>query len=306
MPRPRSRFWSGAAASMVFLATEQLPLVVRWLGLRRLMPWPLVLGLRNLMEITLCAIGVAVVHRTGPRRALAELGLRAPIGRAMLFAMLATAPMLITFAVRFPVSSTLAPLDILAFCFIAPFAEELVFRGYLFRQLYRHARMGFWLSALIPSLLFAAAHLYQSDDPGELVGIVLITGAGSVLGCWLFVRWQDNVWPLVGLHSLMNLWWAVFAVDNTALGGWLANAARLATVAVAIMLTIYKDRLWKPAAPPSTATGPAPSSVDRDVLRTAAGLADNDRRAQERSSNAGTTRTVTPRDPIGLSSHAIA
>lgn len=272
MPRTRSRLWAGAAAAMVFLATEQLPLVVRWLGLRRFMPWPLVLGVRNLMEITLCALGVAVVHRAGSRRVIGELGLRAPIGRAMLFALLATAPMLIAFAVRFPVSSTLAPLDILAFCFIAPFAEELVYRAYLFRQLYRRARMGFWLSALIPSLLFAAAHLWQSDDPGELAGIVLITGAGSVLGCWLFVRWHDNVWPVVGLHCLMNLWWAVFAVDDTALGGWLANAARLATVAVAIVLTIYKDRLWKPVAAPPTASGSATSSVDHDVLRTAAGL----------------------------------
>src|SRR5262249_27136015 len=156
----------------------QLPLVVRYLGLRRFMPWPLVLGVRNLMEILLCALGVAVVHRAGSRAVLAELGLRAPIGRAIVFALLATAPMLIAFAVRFPVSSTLAPLDILAFCFIAPFAEELVFRAYLFRQLYQHARLGFWLSALIPSLLFAAAHLWQSEDPGELVGIVLITGAG--------------------------------------------------------------------------------------------------------------------------------
>jgi len=43
----------------------------------------------------------------------------------------------------------------------------------------------------------------------------------------------------------MNLWWEVFAVDDTALGGWLANVARLLTIALAIVLTIYKDRIWK-------------------------------------------------------------
>jgi hypothetical protein len=33
---------------------------------------------------------------------------------------------------------------------------------------------------------------------------------------------------------------------SAALGGWLANGARLATVIVAVLLTIYKDRIWKP------------------------------------------------------------
>jgi hypothetical protein len=31
----------------------------------------------------------------------------------------------------------------------------------------------------------------------------------------------------------MNLWWEVFAVDDTALGGWLPDDARLATVVIA-------------------------------------------------------------------------
>ena len=44
----------------------------------------------------------------------------------------------------------------------------------------------------------------------------------------------------------MNLWWEVFAVDDTALGGWVANGARLATIIVAVLLTIYKDKIWKP------------------------------------------------------------
>jgi hypothetical protein len=44
----------------------------------------------------------------------------------------------------------------------------------------------------------------------------------------------------------MNLWWEVFAVDDTALGGWLANGARLLTIACAILLTIFKDRFWPP------------------------------------------------------------
>jgi membrane protease YdiL (CAAX protease family) len=92
-------------------------------------------------------------------------------------------------------------------CVLAPFAEEVLFRGYLFGQLYRRARWGFWLSALIPSALFALGHAYQAGGPLELAGIFAVTGLGGLLGCWLFLRWQCNLWTVFGLHCLMNLWW---------------------------------------------------------------------------------------------------
>ena len=51
---------------------------------------------------------------------------------------------------------------------------------------------------------------------------------------------------------MMNLWWEVFAVDDTALGGWSANGARLATILLGIVLSLCKDRLW-PRLPVETA-----------------------------------------------------
>ncbi len=75
---------------------------------------------------------------------------------------------------------------------------------------------------------------------------VAITGTGGIGFCWFFMKWRDNLWTVWGLHAGMNLWWEVFNVDDTALGGWLANGARLATVIVAVLLTIYKDKIWKP------------------------------------------------------------
>ena len=73
-----------------------------------------------------------------------------------------------------------------------------------------------------------------------------MTAAASVLGCWIFARWQDNLWPVIILHSLMNLWWEVFGVDETALGGPSANVARILTIALAVLLTIFRDRIWRP------------------------------------------------------------
>jgi uncharacterized protein len=161
--------------------------------------------------------------------------------------------MLIAFALTSKLNATMPGLTVGVGCFLAPFAEEVLFRGYMFGQLYRRARWGFWLSALIPSALFALGHVYQATGVLQLSGIFAVTGLGSLLRCWLFMRWRYNLWVVFGLHCLMNLWWEVFGIDDSALGGWIANGARLLTVTVAILLTIYKDRFWP--SPYSTRTG---------------------------------------------------
>lgn len=247
MKNPRSRLWYAAIAVVVFAFVDQYNYFLKLIGWRRFISeWLIVLGIRNAFEVATCFIAVAITHRLGFKRAARELGLLAPMGRGLVFAAIATSPMLITFALTSSVNPKMTFLSVGVLCFIAPFAEEVLYRSFLFRQLYRRARLGFWVSALLPSVVFAAAHLYQSDDLKELLGIVAITGTGGIGFCWFFMKWRDNVWAVFGLHAGMNLWWEVFAVDDTALGGWVANGARLATVIVAVLLTIYKDKIWKP------------------------------------------------------------
>lgn len=237
--------WYALFALVAFVAIDHLGDLLHQLDLRRFMPWRVILAIRNTLEVAFSMLGVAVAHRQGVKFAARELGMTAPIKPALVFAAVASAPMLLAFAIGFSINRELTFLSVAVGCFIAPFAEEVLFRGYLFRQLYQRAKMGFWLSALIPSVLFAAGHAYQSTHFGELVGILAITSVGSVLLCWLYQRWNYNLWVIVALHSAMNLWWEVFAVDDTALGGWLANGARFTTVAIAIFLTIFKDRFWE-------------------------------------------------------------
>jgi hypothetical protein len=226
-----------------FLVADHVHWVTRVLG--RVLHHLVELGARDLLQVVLCFCGLSAAHGQGPARAARELGLRAPMGRALAFSFVASLPMLVVFALTSTVNPKMTFLSVAVGCGIAPFAEEVLFRGYMFRQLYRRGRLGFWISALIPSTLFALGHTYQSSDPGELAGILAVTGLGSILCCWLFLSWQDNVWAIVFLHGLMNLWWEVFAVDETALGGWSANLARLATIALAVLMTIFKDRLWR-------------------------------------------------------------
>ena len=247
MKKPRSRLWYAAIATIVFAFVDQYNLFLKLIGWKRFISeWLIVLGIRNALEVATAFIAVAITHRLGFKRAARELGMLAPMGRGLAFAAIATAPMLITFAITMPVNPNMTFLTVGVLCLIAPFAEEVLYRSFLFRQLYRRAKLGFWISALVPSIVFAAAHLYQSDNLMELLGIVAITGTGGIGFCWFFMKWKDNLWTVWGLHAGMNLWWEVFNVDDTALGGWLANGARLATVVVAVLLTIYKDKIWKP------------------------------------------------------------
>lgn len=76
---------------------------------------------------------------------------------------------------------------------IAPFAEELVFRGVLYQWL--RDRYGLWPGILISSLIFGIAH-----------GDIAVGGAAAVLGivlAWTFEKSQ-SIWPPVLIHVINN------------------------------------------------------------------------------------------------------
>jgi len=256
---PYSRAWYALIAIVTFVVIDHLSDLLHQLNLRRFMHWQIAQAIRNTLEVVFAIFGVVVAHRGGLKLAVRELGMAAPVVPALTFAAIASAPMLIAFAIGFSINREMTFLSVAVGCFIGPFAEEVIFRGYLFRQLYQRAKMGFWVSALIPSIIFAAGHAYRATHFMELTGILAITSFGSILLCWLYKRWSYNLWVIVSIHCAMNLWWEVFAVDNTALGGWLANGARLATIACAIFLTIFKDRFWPSLPGTADATNAAES-----------------------------------------------
>ncbi|MGE9314412.1 lysostaphin resistance A-like protein [Niabella sp. CJ426] len=133
--------------------------------------------------------------------------------------------------------------NLIAKTIFAGLFEELYFRGFLFGQLFRKTRLGFLPAIILCSVIFAMGHLYQSQDPGVLLGVFLTTFMGSVLFAWLFVEWNYNLWIPVFMHTMMNLSWHLFAVSENALGTASFNIYRGITIALAIVLTImYKKR----------------------------------------------------------------
>ena len=84
---------------------------------------------------------------------------------------------------------------------LAAFAEEVVFRGYLFRRVrdvLGDGRPGIVSAVVITSLLFGMIHLEQG-----VVGVALTT-MDAVVFCALRLKFADNLWPAIMAHGFNN------------------------------------------------------------------------------------------------------
>ncbi|WP_373188042.1 lysostaphin resistance A-like protein [Halopseudomonas sp.] len=80
--------------------------------------------------------------------------------------------------------------------FWVPLAEEVIFRGWLFKALQR-TRPGLWVALPASTLIFALLHSFYSAG-----GVVVIALLGAGLG-WL--RWRyDQLWLCVAAHAVYN------------------------------------------------------------------------------------------------------
>lgn len=76
---------------------------------------------------------------------------------------------------------------------VAPIAEEVFFRGYLYAGL--RSSLGHWQGLVSSSLIFALIHF----TPGVIIPIFLM----GVIFAWLYDR-TDSLWPCIALHGLVN------------------------------------------------------------------------------------------------------
>lgn len=83
--------------------------------------------------------------------------------------------------------------DFVSVCAIAPFAEELLFRGVIFSGLVQ--RMPLWGAAVLSGIIFGAAH----GDPWGFVPLA-VTGTGLAL---LYYRTR-SLWPNILAHAVFN------------------------------------------------------------------------------------------------------
>ena len=173
-----------------------------------------------------------------------EWGLQAPVLRALGIALLCVTPMIIGGAILSKMSLEWSWLSFLFGSLLAGFCEEVLYRGFLFGQLFRRAQWAFLPAALVSALIFGSMHLYQGDTWQEALGVFGITLAGGLWFSWLYVRWNYNLWVPIFLHILMNLSWSVFNLGENAMGTMWPNILRVGTIAISVYLTLrYTEKI---------------------------------------------------------------
>ena len=90
---------------------------------------------------------------------------------------------------------------------LAPIAEEVVFRGYLFAALSR-LRGGPWAAAAVSSVMFGAAHFLVY--PLEILPALAIFGFGACVIFWF----TGSLLPCIAVHAFNN------AIAMGTLAGW--------------------------------------------------------------------------------------
>jgi membrane protease YdiL (CAAX protease family) len=178
----------------------------------------------------------------GFRQGITYSGLYAPVIPALLIGLVATTPMWLGFWILIPTAPQWPLSELFHQALITGIAEESIFRGFLFGMLFRCAGWHFLPAAGLAAAVFGFGHLYQGGDVMSSLGIFAITAVGSLWFSWLYVRWRFNLWVPIFMHALMNAWWIVFSVDDTALGDLTANNLRALTIGLSIIITLYWNK----------------------------------------------------------------
>lgn len=174
----------------------------------------------------------------GYRNTLASLGLDKNSFPSFVYGFMFTLPMILGYAVIGEMQTDWLISSSIFTVFFWAAMEEVLFRGFLFGQLFQKAKWGFLPAVLLNAIVFGLGHLYQGNGFGQTIGIFAITLIGAIWFSWIYIEWESNLWVVISLHFFMNLSWKLFSVGETALGGGGANLFRVCTIILAILLTI--------------------------------------------------------------------
>jgi membrane protease YdiL (CAAX protease family) len=93
-------------------------------------------------------------------------------------------------------------LTVVVAVFVAPITEELVFRGMLFRAL--RDRRGFWVGAIVSSLLFGMVHLVL-PAPWQDAVLLQVTMVFTGMALAAIYEWRGNLVSCIVTHMSFNV-----------------------------------------------------------------------------------------------------
>jgi membrane protease YdiL (CAAX protease family) len=179
------------------------------------------------------------------RDALSELGLTRAAWPGTRLALAATLPMAAMLATAPGIRVNMGSL--VSAAVLGPLAEEVLYRGFLFQQLWHRARWPVWAAALGSALVFALAH-HKDLDETLVLGVLrndlttplavllpptLATVAGGCLFAWITWRWR-SLWPAIALHGAINFWWDLAPQGA---GSVIAGSTQGVALALMVLLT---------------------------------------------------------------------
>ena len=201
-------------------------------------------------------ISLFILYKYSLSKTVSGLGLKKGFKKGLIFGLAAASPMIISSAIFFKLSENLFSFETLIIVIIGPVMEEILFRGYLFGQLFKKEHWGFIPASLVAAVFFGIGHLYQGDTTASLIGVFFVTFIGSVWNGWLYIEHNDNLWIPIWLHIFMNMSWSIFQTDVPgAIGNNITNLFRIITIVITVVYTIRfskkngfkinKKKLWK-------------------------------------------------------------
>ncbi|MBD5237015.1 MAG: CPBP family intramembrane metalloprotease [Bacteroidales bacterium] len=190
------------------------------------------------MAITVL-LGTYIVIK--PREICSFLGLTSNFFKGFFIAVLSVLPLYIVFPIIGSINPDLTLPLLIRKCLLPGFIEEFMCRAFMFGLFFRYAKVGFVWATLLPAVLFGFAHIYQGYDLVSSLAAFGVTFIGALYFSWMYAAWTFNLWVVFGLHFLMNAAWVIFNVEGTevAAGGFISNIVRVASIALAIGITIY-------------------------------------------------------------------
>ena len=186
-----------------------------------------------------------VLHKS--KSIITSLGLDSSILKGLAYSFVFTLPLCFGFAIFGKYNSEITLSAIVRQCVLAALFEEIVFRGFMFGQLFRYSKVGFFWAAFFPAILFGLGHIYQGHDIISSLAAFGITFIGALYFSWIYVEWNFNLWMPICLHFFMNLSWQLFIIDGTevASGGLISNILRTSSIALAIAMTLVHRKREK-------------------------------------------------------------
>lgn len=201
------------------------------------------LAFRGIVAFIPMLIFLLCLHK--PSKIIESIGLNRNILKGLGFAALCCSPLLIGMPIVGAFNHDLSFVYFIRVVVLAAFLEEVIYRGFMFGQLFRYGKIGFIWAIIIPSFLFGIGHLYQGHTLLSSLMAFGVTALGAIYFSWAYVECNFNLWVSIGLHFFMNLCWTVFHVDGneTAVGALVPNILRGAAIVLTIILiTLYKKK----------------------------------------------------------------